>query len=107
MARGSRKKPEAAPAGGGWSGDPQYLAFEADIIAHPDDDAPRLILADWLEDHGDEHTAARAEFIRLQIELAGLGEDDPRRAALERRGKGLLAGHEKAWLGRLADLVTD
>src|SRR5262245_25975011 len=107
MARGSRKKAAAPAAGGGWSGDPQYLAFEADIIAHPDDDAPRLVLADWLEDHGDEHTAARAEFIRLQIELSRLPEEDARRAGLERRGKELLDEHEKAWLGRLADLVTD
>src|SRR2546426_542629 len=63
----ARKRVAKAP---GWGSDPQYLAFEADIIAQPDDDAPRLILADWLEDHGDEHTAARAEFIRLQSELA-------------------------------------
>lgn len=44
-------------------------AFLADIIEHPDDDAPRLIYADWLEDHGD---ASRAEFIRVQCELARL-----------------------------------
>jgi uncharacterized protein (TIGR02996 family) len=33
------------------------------IIANPDDDAPRLIYADWLDEQGDE---LRAEFIRLQ-----------------------------------------
>lgn len=36
------------------------------ILAAPDDDAPRLIYADWLQEHGDE---ARAEFIRVQCEL--------------------------------------
>ena len=41
----------------------------AEIIAHPADDAPRLIYADWLEEHGD---SARAEFIRVQCELARL-----------------------------------
>src|SRR3954471_9486928 len=35
--------------------------FLADIIEHPDDDAPRLIYADWLEENGDQ---ARAQFIR-------------------------------------------
>ena len=27
-------------------------AFLANIIEHPDDDAPRLIYAHWLEEHG-------------------------------------------------------
>ena len=44
-------------------------AFLADIIAHPDDDAPRLIYADWLEENGQPE---RGEFIRLQIKLATL-----------------------------------
>lgn len=38
--------------------------FLATIIAAPDDDVPRLVFADWLEEHGD---VDRAEFIRLQI----------------------------------------
>lgn len=41
----------------------------ADVIAHPGDDAPRLIFADWLEDQGD---GARAEFVRVQCELCRL-----------------------------------
>lgn len=36
------------------------------VAADPGDDTPRLALADWLDEH-DQH--ARAEFIRLQIEL--------------------------------------
>ena len=39
----------------------------ADIIAHPEDDTPRLIYADWLDDHGQSE---RAEFIRLQCSIA-------------------------------------
>jgi uncharacterized protein (TIGR02996 family) len=38
-----------------------------DVLCEPWDDAPRLILADWLEEHGQPK---RAEFIRLQVELA-------------------------------------
>lgn len=30
----------------------------------PDDDAPRLVYADWLEEYGDVEDAAQAEFIR-------------------------------------------
>src|ERR1700738_3753443 len=49
-------------------------AFLADILTRPADDAPRLVYADWLDDHGDPD---RAEFIRVQIELARLapGQD--------------------------------
>jgi uncharacterized protein (TIGR02996 family) len=41
--------------------------------AEPDDDAPRLILADWLEEHGD---ADRAAFLRLQVQTPDITEDD-------------------------------
>jgi len=41
--------------------------FLAAIIANPADDAPRLVYADWLEEHDDP----RGEFIRVQIELEG------------------------------------
>lgn len=44
-----------------------HPGFLADIIDHPDDDVPRLIYADWLEEQGEE---VRAEFIRVQCELA-------------------------------------
>jgi uncharacterized protein (TIGR02996 family) len=37
------------------------------ILAEPENDTHRLVYADWLEEHGD---AARAEFIRVQCELA-------------------------------------
>lgn len=41
------------------------------ILAHPDEDMPRLMYADWLQEHGQDE---RAEFIRVQIELARLGQ---------------------------------
>ncbi|MBO0697260.1 MAG: TIGR02996 domain-containing protein [Zavarzinella sp.] len=37
------------------------------VFAAPADDAPRLVYADWLDEHGEP---AQAEFIRAQIELA-------------------------------------
>jgi uncharacterized protein (TIGR02996 family) len=54
-------------------------ALLEDVLEHPDDDGPRLVYADWLDEHGDPE---RAEFIRLQCELARLDEDDPRRQKL-------------------------
>ena len=40
------------------------------VLEAPDDDAPRLVYADWLEEHGE---AERAEFIRVDCALAAVG----------------------------------
>jgi len=48
-------------------------------IAEPDDDLPRLIYADWLDERGDPD---RAQIIRTQIELARLPAGPRRRAPL-------------------------
>jgi uncharacterized protein (TIGR02996 family) len=39
------------------------------VCENPDDDTPRLVFADWLQENGEEW---RAEFIRLQVRLAEL-----------------------------------
>jgi uncharacterized protein (TIGR02996 family) len=69
-------------------------AFLRAIADRPDDDLPRLVYADWLDEHGEP---ARAEFIRVQCELARLRRDDPRVAELRRREDELLAAHEADW----------
>jgi uncharacterized protein (TIGR02996 family) len=43
--------------------DREYLALLESVLANPDDNAPRLIISDWLEEHGFDE---RAELIRLQ-----------------------------------------
>ncbi len=53
-------------------------AFLQAIIERPDDDAPRLIYADWLDERGDP----RGEFIRVQCALAGTSECDSRRGGI-------------------------
>lgn len=45
-------------------------ALLAAIIATPDDDAARLVYADKYQDLDTEEARARAEFIRVQVELA-------------------------------------
>jgi uncharacterized protein (TIGR02996 family) len=72
------------------------------IIANPDDDTPRLIYADWLDDHGD---SARAEFIRMQIELAHLPETDPRSEALAKRAGVIEKAHARGWLRPLREAL--
>lgn len=46
--------------------DRQLSGFMANIVANPDDDTHRLVMADWLQDEGNEW---RADFIRLSIDL--------------------------------------
>jgi uncharacterized protein (TIGR02996 family) len=65
------------------------------IRAEPDDDTARLIFADWLEERSDP----RAEFIRVQCELACTGEEGPHIAELRKRERTLLSLHETRWLG--------
>jgi uncharacterized protein (TIGR02996 family) len=73
-----------------------------DIIDHPDDDTPRLVYADWLEEHGPPQVAERAEFIRLQCQLGQMPEEADDRPDLERRCRVLLRRHRSEWLGTLA-----
>jgi uncharacterized protein (TIGR02996 family) len=66
-------------------------ALYANVYATPADDAPRLVLADFLSERGD----ARGEFITLQC-----GARD------EKREKALLKANEKKWLGALAPVLA-
>jgi uncharacterized protein (TIGR02996 family) len=68
--------------------------FLSAVLANPDDDGPRLVYADWLDEQGQ---CERAEFIRTQIDLARRPEDDPRRPDLEARERQLLVRHSKNW----------
>ena len=36
-----------------WLKDPVYRGLLDDVIENPDDDTPRLVMTDWLEEHGD------------------------------------------------------
>lgn len=77
-------------------------AFIQAIRETPNDDAPRLIYADWLEEHGQ---ADRAEFIRVQCRLAGLTEADPEQSILLARAERLLREHWDEWVGPLRAIV--
>jgi uncharacterized protein (TIGR02996 family) len=60
------------------------------VCAEPGDDVPRLAYADYLDENGQ---ADRAEFIRVQVELARLPGHDPRRLGLGLREAALLRQH--------------
>ncbi len=47
----------------------QGKALYEGILDASEDDLPRLVFADWLEEHGTQPALLRAEFIRVQLRL--------------------------------------
>jgi uncharacterized protein (TIGR02996 family) len=78
--------------------DPAFRGLMEDILHHPADDFPRLVMADWLEDHGQED---RAAFIRLQIEAEDprVQEDNVRWEQNEARQRLLMYSLQYPWPG--------
>jgi uncharacterized protein (TIGR02996 family) len=70
----------------------------AAILANPQEDTPRLVFADYLEENDQPE---RAEFIRVQIERAGLPFWELRAKQLWHRERVLLARHGQRWLNEL------
>ncbi len=109
-------KPEFGDIWQARGGAADHAALLARVIADADDDLPRLVYADYLEERGDEVDAARAEFIRLSCRLAerqrngrveagnsgvaGVGADPELARALE-----LAARHQAAWRARQPAVV--
>jgi uncharacterized protein (TIGR02996 family) len=79
-------------------GDALYRA----ILDDPDDDAPRLVWADWLEEHGDPD---RAEFIRLQCEWTHLVPGHPRYAGLMAAWQAPEGRHRDRWTAGLGEFA--
>jgi uncharacterized protein (TIGR02996 family) len=72
------------------------------LLADPEDDTLRLALADWLDENDQP---ARAEFVRVQIELARGVTDRARLRDLESRQRDLLVAHEAEWTAPLAQVL--
>ncbi len=71
----------------------EHGPFLRGIAAAPDDPAPRLIYADWLEERGD----VRSEFIRLHARLAEQPKDKEFFQLLERE-QAIRPGINERWL---------
>ena len=65
------------------------------IAEEPGDGASYLVLADFLEEHGD---SSRAEYLRVQAELATKGIKKKRVDELRQRERGLLNAHRQQWV---------
>src|SRR5262245_61926313 len=82
-------------------------SFVAAISATPDDDALRLVYADWLEERGD----VRGEYLRLLCALSTLPRHrTKKRKALEARFAELRARLDPGWqlsVGRTIDIIRN
>jgi uncharacterized protein (TIGR02996 family) len=67
------------------------------VLADPDADQPRLAYADHLAESSRTSDQARAEFIRVQIELARLPDNDARWPTLVGREHELLGRYRTSW----------
>jgi uncharacterized protein (TIGR02996 family) len=77
------------------------------IVAHPDEDTPRVMYADWLDEHGQ---SIRAEFIRVQCAVKQLesrpAEEQRQEVQLWRRQQEFLDNHRIDLLGPLGSELT-
>lgn len=76
-------------------------SFLQSIRDDPGDDTVRLVYADWLEEHGQ---LERAEFIRIQCELAKTECDNPHYPLLKGRSDELEAENGTQWTGPISEL---
>ena len=82
--------------------DGEVDGFLARICELPDDDGPRLIYADWLDEQGDP----LGDFIRVQIALARLPATDRRRPGLVRVERDLIDRYGDWWASPFDGLAT-
>jgi len=68
------------------------------MVANIEDDTPRLIYADWLEENGHE---LRAEFVRIQLRRAALPAWDALQVPLRLREQELMTLHGEEWLAEM------
>jgi uncharacterized protein (TIGR02996 family) len=71
--------------------------FPGDVTAH-------RVIADWLEENGDDDDRARARFIRIEFEMAGEPLNSLRYAELRDESEALRRAHLHRWLGTYAGI---
>jgi|SRR5579883_1675296 len=74
------------------------------IIANPEEDTPRLIFADWLQENGQDR---RAQFIRRQIEAAQAEPFSPAARMATATANRLLEGYRGEWTKTVRQWVLE
>jgi uncharacterized protein (TIGR02996 family) len=82
-------------------------AFLNAILFDPQDEAPRLVYADWLDEQGDPASAPKAAFLRADARLKLLPERHPRREPLITGLKTLARDLDPGWLSVVSRLPIE
>jgi len=80
-------------------------ALYAAVLAAPDDDTPRLVFADYLDDTGDRAAGIRARFIRNQVALARAEPLSDEYDTLYRATEPVELEYRKAWATGIDGIV--
>lgn len=106
MAKQARRDPAPKPAPAAPRA--ELIALLDAIKDNPDEDTPRLVLADWLDEQGNELDSERAAFIREDV-AAALARERGIKVPLRRPASSDAYGKPDArtrrWLGPAADLA--
>lgn len=76
----------------------EEAAFLSAIRENPADDTARLVYADWLDEQGDPEQTAKAEFIRIELQLASPPEHGLHRVRLQTQIRKAAAELDPGWL---------
>jgi uncharacterized protein (TIGR02996 family) len=77
------------------------------ILAEPSNDDARLVYADWLEEQGDPVSTAKAEFLRVTVQLGRVKGTRGWKKARRKRLQELAADLDTAWLAVVSRLPVE
>jgi uncharacterized protein (TIGR02996 family) len=81
--------------------------FLARLNAEPSDDTTRLVYADWLDEQGDPVAAAKAEFLRVTVQVAAGPHRKRWKKAQQKRLQELAAWLDTEWLAVVSRLAIE
>jgi uncharacterized protein (TIGR02996 family) len=82
---------------------PELAALLREARRRPEDDPARLVLADWLEENGDDSDRQWADLIRTEVQLFALHSADSDWTSLVARAKALRSARPAWWAGAPLD----
>jgi uncharacterized protein (TIGR02996 family) len=81
--------------------------FLRKLLQNPMDDTTRLAYADWLDEQGDDVSAAKSQFLRLTARLLESGRGPGWRKARRKELQPLAAALPTDWLGIVSRLAVE
>jgi len=81
--------------------------FLDQILSDLKDDTARLVYADWLEERGDDQSAMKSEFLRVQCEWEKLSPRRRDNSPLQKRLRELAGRIESGWLAVVSKLEIE